>query len=85
MLVLQCVTYMNRGTVDGALCHAAVTSGGKQQWQYNVIMPSSLFLYSVPLSLVQKLDYQWYHTGTIEADSDVITLSWNQEGELAYW
>ena len=30
----------------------------------------------------QKLDYQWYHTGTIEAEVFVSALSWNVNGKL---
>ena len=30
---------------------------------------------------LQKLDYHWYQTGTIETDCSVLTLSWNGDGK----
>ena len=32
--------------------------------------------------ILQKLDYQWYLTGTIEAECEVYSLSWNQDGKF---
>ena len=32
----------------------------------------------------QKLDYQWYHTGTLVTEGNVEALSWNQDGKLTF-
>ena len=30
--------------------------------------------------VIQKLDYQWHHTKTIQTDCEVLALAWNLEG-----
>lgn len=48
----------------------------------NFYLQFALFdIYKVLIQCVfQKLDYQWYHTATVEVEGDIVVLAWNLEG-----